>query len=406
MASIKVLLKKNKQNKDGTYPVYLRVTKGRSTKFISLGVKLSTSQWDDKEQRVKKNHPNSVRMNALISKKRAEAEAEALDLTLEGRSFNEHTFEQVKGRSKYDLFQFADKYVENLQATGKIGTYRRAKYTIEKLKAYHGNETLLFHEFNLQFLKNYEEHLVQIGNKVNTIHSNLKLIRTIVNNAVNEKLLKRDNNPFYSFKLKSESTERAYLTEEELSAVEKLELKEESVINDHRNMYVFAAYVGGLRISDLLLLKWANFDGSHITLKIKKTGAPLSVKVPTKGLDILDHYKRITFKEEDAQNQRNFIFPVLPSNYDELTKTDAHSVIVAKTALINKNLKIIASRLEISKNISFHTSRHTWATRALRKGVTIDKVSKLMGHSSLKETQVYAKIVNEELDKAMDVFND
>ena len=88
-----------------------------------------------------------------------------------------------------------------------------------------------------------------------------------------------------------------------------------------------------------------------------------------------------------------------------MNKTEAHRVIVAKTALINKNLKIIATRMGFAKNLSFHTSRHTWATRALRKGVTIDKVSKLMGHSSLKETQVYAKIVNEELDKAMDVFN-
>ena len=60
----------------------------------------------------------------------------------------------------------------------------------------------------------------------------------------------------------------------------------------------------------------------------------------------------------------------------------------------------------MQKNLSFHISRHTWATRALRKGVSIDKVSKLMGHAQIKETQVYAKIVNEELDKAMDVFDD
>jgi integrase/recombinase XerD len=406
MASIKVLLKKNKQNEDGSYPVYIRATKDRKTKFMALGIKLLESQWDQKEQRVKKNHPNSVRMNALISKKKAEAEAETLELTLEERTFSADTFQQVKGRSKHDFFQFAQKYIDNLLATDKIGTYRRAKYTIEKLKAYKKEEPLHFHELTVQFLKDYQEHLVGMGNKINTIHSNLKLIRTIVNSAVNEKLLKRDKNPFYSFKLKSEATERAYLTEPELLSMEQLDLNTATTLHTHRNMYIFAAYVGGLRISDLLLLRWSNFDGTHITLKIKKTGAPLSVKVPTIGLEILTYYKAKTFNDSGGQpNPANFIFPVMPENYDQLNKTEAHRVIVAKTALINKNLKIIATRSKITKNISFHTSRHTWATRALRKGVTIDKVSKLMGHSSLKETQVYAKIVNEELDKAMDVFN-
>ncbi len=76
------------------------------------------------------------------------------------------------------------------------------------------------------------------------------------------------------------------------------------------------------------------------------------------------------------------------------------------TAYINKNLKFLATKAEIDKHISFHTSRHTWATRALGKGISIDKVSKIMGHAAIKETQVYAKIVSSELDKAMDVFND
>lgn len=85
---------------------------------------------------------------------------------------------------------------------------------------------------------------------------------------------------------------------------------------------------------------------------------------------------------------------------------EAYSQISSATAYINKNLKLLAKKATIEKPLSFHISRHTWATRALRKGISIDKVSKLMGHAQLRETQIYAKIVNEELDKAMDVFND
>lgn len=75
------------------------------------------------------------------------------------------------------------------------------------------------------------------------------------------------------------------------------------------------------------------------------------------------------------------------------------------TALINKNLKIIAKAVGIRKILSFHISRHSFAVRALRKGISIDKVSKLLAHSNIRETQIYARVVNEELDKAMEVFN-
>jgi site-specific recombinase XerD len=63
------------------------------------------------------------------------------------------------------------------------------------------------------------------------------------------------------------------------------------------------------------------------------------------------------------------------------------------------------AKLEIEKNISFHTSRHTFATLALKKGMRIEHVSKILGHATIKETQIYAKIVNEDLDLAMDLFN-
>ena len=78
----------------------------------------------------------------------------------------------------------------------------------------------------------------------------------------------------------------------------------------------------------------------------------------------------------------------------------------SKNVYANKDLKYIAKKLKLTKNISFHTSRHTWATRALRKGMRIEYVSRLMGHASIRTTQVYAKIVNEDLDRAMGVFDE
>jgi integrase len=149
----------------------------------------------------------------------------------------------------------------------------------------------------------------------------------------------------------------------------------------------------------MLQLKWKNIDKTHIHFTIRKTGSQLSIKVPDRALAILDKYKPKKAEKE------HYVFPMLQNGLNEKDLRLVDNEISSATAYINKNLKILATKAEIDKPISFHISRHTFATRALRKGISIDKVSKLMGHAAIRETQVYAKIVNEELDKAMDVFN-
>ena len=169
-------------------------------------------------------------------------------------------------------------------------------------------------------------------------------------------------------------------------------------MNLHRDMFIFSSFAGGLRVSDTLLLQWRNFDGTHIHFSVQKTNSQISIKLPEKAFSIINHYK-------EERKSADFIFPMLPDNLDLKDIPAVNQAISSATAYINKNLKTIAKKAHIEKNISFHVARHTWATRALKKGITIDKVSKLMGHAAIKETQIYAKIVNEELDKAMDAFN-
>ena len=133
---------------------------------------------------------------------------------------------------------------------------------------------------------------------------------------------------------------------------------------------------------------------------MKKTGGQISVKVPNKALAIIENYK-----VADG-NSNDYLFPMLSNDLNCNDPRAVDSALSSATAYINKNLKFIAEKVNIDKPLSFHISRHTWATRALRKGISIDKVSKLLGHAQLRETHIYAKIVNEDLDKAMDVFND
>jgi integrase len=222
----------------------------------------------------------------------------------------------------------------------------------------------------------------------------------LFNKAVIEDVIQPQSNPFLKYKLKRDNVEKTFLTEEELKSFEKVETKVGSKMRMHQDMFIFACYAGGVRISDLLKLKWENFDGESIQFFIQKTRNHLSIKLPNSALEIINK-----FKPSNDEKAAGYIFPILKSE-DDLSNPDILlQKISSATAHANKNLKLIAKSADIEKNISFHTSRHTWATRALSKGMAVTHVSKLMGHSNLQVTMGYAKIVSKELDDAMEVFN-
>ena len=403
MATVKVILKANKVDEKGEMPLYLRITKNRKAKFISIGIKVHPDLWDEPNQRVKKKYPNATKVNAFIAKKVSEAECTAVGLETSKKYVSSKKIkEEIMGKASVSLI----KYIEDFQATtlqkGKMGTHDKVNAVLLKLKTYLNNADIYFDEFDLDFVKKYEKYMRDVlGNKPNTIHSNLKIFRKFFNDAIREDLIEAHLNPFTKYKLSWEKTNRAYLNDEELLAIEKLELKENTIMFHHKNMYVFAAYAGGIRISDLLQLRWCNYDGTHVRIFTQKTKESISVKLPSKAIEILEYYKSLN---PDTKTT-DFIFPFLSNTIDYSNPSVLFKAISSNTAYANKNLKTIATKAELTKSISFHSSRHSFATRALQKGMRIEYVSKLLGHSTIKTTQIYTKIVNSDLDNAMSIFN-
>lgn len=399
--STKIIYRTNKTNKEGKHPLYIRIIKNRRTQFISLGIYLLPEEWDENKNRVRTKHPNSGRLNSYISQKVAEAEEVSIAMT--SKDVNTTALkikETIKGKALGSFSQFFQQHIDSLLKNDKAGTYIKAKASLSKLNQFTNNRNIQFEDIDIDFLKKYELFLSEkLNNSVNTIHSSIKVIRKLFNDAVRDAIIEPQNNPFLRFKLKTERTKKDYLTEQEISAIEQLDLTSNSKMDQHRDIFLFACDAGGIRVSDLLKLKWKNFDGTHISIVTQKTNEHISIKVPNKAILILKKYKL------DKSKTNDYIFPLLKAD-DGITALALNQAISSATAYINKDLKKIAQMASIEINLSMHVSRHTWATRALRKGVRIEYVSKLLGHANIKTTQVYAKIVNSELDKAMEVFND
>ncbi len=401
MSSIKPVLKIEKSKANGEAPLYVRVIKDRKVKYKSLGIYIDPKYWDELSMKVKKSHPNSVRANNLIAQRIAALNDSLMRLEAEDGSYQaQSVLDAISDKRTVGFLEYSDRIVSRMESVNAIGMINRTRAVISKIRRYLKGKDIAISDITVTWLKDYEAYLRKhLKNQQNTVASNTKIIRKILNEAEGEDLITKGKNPFDRYQIKTELTEVEYLTEEELNAFMEVPLTLGTRIEQHRDLYVFACYAGGIRIGDLLKLQWKNFDGERLILITSKTSEPLSIKLGKIPLDILK-------RQAEKRDPDGLVFNLLTEGINLTDKSAMHVAMSTTTAYINKNLKIVAAKAGINKNIHFHTSRHTWATRALRKGMRIEHVSKLLTHRSIKTTQVYAKIVNADLDKAMDVFNE
>jgi len=402
MSSVAIVYRKDKLNKNSEAPVHFRIIKDRKISYIASGLMLPLNSWDFDKNKIKSKHTNSARLNSFLTNKFAEIQDQVFEHETVSKSVTSRGLRnEVFGKKPINFFEFAEKANNSFLIKNKIGTYDKNKAIIAKIKLFIKGAGLSFQDITNEFLIRFQKFLQEeLGNKTNTANNSLKFISQMFKKAYAEDLIDLSLNPFSKFKIKEEKTQRFYLTEDELALIENYQPTKGTKVELHKDMFVFAAYTGGVRVSDMLQLKWKDFDGTNLNITMRKTGGQISVKVPNKAMEILTKY-------QNKDNTKNsFIFAELDASINLNDARELDSALSSATAHINKNLKTIASKAGVEKKLSFHISRHTWATRALRKGISIDKVSKLMGHSNLKDTQIYAKIVNSELDKAMDIFND
>lgn len=150
---------------------------------------------------------------------------------------------------------------------------------------------------------------------------------------------------------------------------------------------------------DLLINKFKNWEEKRIKKVIHKTGRLHQFKIGQIAFDIITKYIN-----EDS-NPEDLIFNVIPNTELFLRSEEyRYEMIKSKNHSANFQLKRIAKKLKIETPVSFHVSRHSFATNALNNGMRIEHVSKLMDHNDISTTQVYAKIISEELDKAVDNY--
>tara|TARA_R110000751_G_scaffold307282_3_gene428003 strand:- start:1332 stop:2492 length:1161 start_codon:yes stop_codon:yes gene_type:complete len=228
------------------------------------------------------------------------------------------------------------------------------------------------------FLRNYRDSKKRLLLGNNGVMKHLERFKKMLNLAV--KLEWMDKNPFNQFQLKYNKYDRQFLDEEELEQLESTEMGNER-LERIRDCFVFSCYTG-LSYVDVKELNSDNIvkgiDGNHwISTKREKTDKPVKVPLLPKAREILEKYMQCP----EMENKES----LLPISSNQ--KTNAY-------------LKEIADSCDIDKNLTFHVARHTFATTVmLSNGVPIETVSKLLGHSKLSTTQIYARVVESKISE-------
>ncbi len=266
-------------------------------------------------------------------------------------------------------------------------TVKRYETTRSHLKEYilfqYKEQDVTLKSVNHEFITGFE-HYLKTKHKCNhnTAVKYVRNFRKIINLALKNDWISRD--PFRNIHMRMQRVDRDYLTKTELEIMRQKEFKMER-LSKVRDIFVFCCFTG-LAFSDVKRLSKDHLqesnDGSkRIVIKINrvKTDTPCRIPLMSIPVAIIDKYK------DDLYCQKHGVLLPLPSNQK-----------------MNAYLKEIADQCGINKNLSTHIARHTFATTVtLANGIPIEIVSKMLGHSNIATTEIYARILNASIDKEM-----
>jgi|TARA_B110000093_G_scaffold182728_1_gene230170 integrase len=399
MASVKAILYKSKKKADGRNPIAIRVTVNRKPKYIFVEW-IHEKDWDKEKEKVKPSHPNSKRLNNVIRKKIIEAD----DLILEAESLKKnYTSSEIKegiksNSSKTSFFKLATEHINNLNALGKHNRASSEQGMLNNIKLMLKNGDILFHQIDESFLKNVKVFLVG-SKKVSerSVINHYIFIRTLFNKAISNNLVDNKYYPFGKGKVKIKFPEsiKIGLDTTEIKLLEEMELIAGTPKWHARNIFLFSFYLAGIRISDVLHIRWNDISEDRLSYKMEKNNKVVSLKIPQKGIDILQAYKLESLTENEL------IFPELKKANLSNSK-DTHAKIRTATKKFNKHLKTIGEQLKIKKKITTHIARHSFGNIAGDK-VSPQMLQKLYRHSSINTTMGYqSNFIHTDTDEALE----
>ena len=386
-------LKKNEERADEMVPILGRIRIGKSMVQFSTKVYVIPALWNIKSGRAVGKSKSAAATNKELDRITLDIHSACKDLLAKKETVSalevKNAFQGISSEQE-TLVSFYGKcnerFYEKVGTNRKMETYKRYGVALNHLKdflrqKYHVKD-MPFQALTQSFVSSFDLYLrADLKMALGTVNNIIGRLRSVIKSALNDGLLRKD--PFNGYTFDYPQIVPKFLSEKELEQMMNTPLPKPN-LNLVRDVFLFSAFTG-IAFSDIRNLTRKNLlkaeDGVWwIHSARRKTGTPFHIPLLDLPLELIDKYRGI------APNGR--LFPML-----SCSKT-------------NINLKKIASICGIERRVTFHQARHSYATTiCLSNGVPIETLSKLMGHTSIRSTQIYAKITAEKMSQDMELLS-
>ena len=383
-------------NSKNLHPITIRIIKDRKSSYIYLGQAIKINQWDSKNGRVKRTHPDYLEINQLIISKLSSANKSLLNSEINEVDLSSQSIKRkMISKEKRDFFNIAENYLQEIKKRKQFHQLDVELKRIEVFKNFVAKDKLYFKDLDIDLLKLFENHLLEKRKVVaRTVANYMITIRTIFNLAISKSVAATQHYPFgkAKYQIRFPETRKIGLTKNEVKILESIE----GITPAQQyalNAWLISFYFAGIRVSDVLQLKWSDFFDDRLHYTMGKNKKLVSLKISDKVLKIMSSLER--------NDDSIYLFKEL-EDVDTNNKKLLRTRIKTATRNFNRRLEIVAAKAGIDKKMSMHIARHTFGNISGDK-IAIQMLQKLYRHSSITTTILYqSNFMQKDTDEALD----
>ncbi len=393
---------KRHKKKTGSYPVKLRITFAREQKYYSTKADLNSAEFnylfnltsvanDFTAARKRELKEIKLQCDALILR--------AHQIFRELTTFSFEAFEEMMYARKLkieNVYNLYDRVINAMAENGHHGTAGNYTSSMKSLQQF--RPKLEFKDVTPKFLNDFEVWFTGKGRSISTVGIYMRPLRAIVNIAIEEKYMSKDDYPFGKrrYQIPASKNVKKALTLEEIGKIYRFVPIPDTWWQKAQDMWLFSYFANGINMKDIALLKRENIDGDYIRLiraKTQHTNRSASKQI---SIYLTDDLKKIIDRYQRPDSE--YLFRVLEKDTEGLKQ---HKLIQQFVKMVNDYIGRIAKEVGIDKRITTYHARHSFATVLKRSGASTELISESLGHSSMSTTASYLDSFEDETKRDM-----
>lgn len=370
--------------------IYFQLIHNRKVRLITTRFRLLPNEWDTKKESVKCNTTDPKRQKELQQIKKAiDIELKALEeLIVTLSKLSHYTVDDLMQHySNHSLTgslkAFMEHQIRKMQQNNQSKTASIYATVLRSFLKFRRGHDLKIEKMDSDLMTRYETYLKENNICLNTISCYMRVLRAVYNKAVDMGLAIQKQ-PFKNVYTGVDKTVKRAVNEDIIVRLKTLDLDTQSELRIARDLFLFSFYTRGMSFVDMANLKCGNIEHGFLRYTRSKTGQNLTIKVESCIELIISRYQHLTVGD--------YLLPICTAqsqNYARQLRT------------YNNRLGRISTLLQLPKPLSSYVARHSWATLALRKGISVQIISESMGHENESTTRIYlASLDQSTIDEA------